>query len=113
MKIALKTQSMLTVLGLLLALVGCTNPPSVPYTTPAHGASNVPVSSTIEVAFTTAMDPGSATDPSNWSIQGSLSGAHTSIGALDTDQRVLTLTPDEPFDQGETITVTITDGVKR
>ncbi len=112
MKIALKTQSMLTVLGLLLALVGCTNPPSVPYTTPAHGAFNVPVSSTVEVAFSTAMDPGSTTDSSNWSIQGSLSGAHTSIGALDTDQRVLTLTPDAPFDQGETITVTITDGVK-
>ncbi|MDE0960405.1 MAG: Ig-like domain-containing protein [Planctomycetota bacterium] len=112
MKIALNTQSMVTVLGMLLALVGCTNPPSVPYTTPANGAFNVPVSSTVEVAFSTAMDPGSSTDSSNWSIQGSLSGAHTSVGALDTDQRVLTLTLDEAFHQGETITVVISDGVK-
>ncbi len=112
MKIALNNIPMTIVVVLTLGLFGCTNPPSVPYTSPANGAFNVPVNTTVEVAFTTAMDPSSATDPGSWSIVASQSGTHSAVGALDADQRVLTLTLDEPFQQGESVTVTITEAVK-
>ncbi|MEE2855965.1 MAG: IPT/TIG domain-containing protein [Planctomycetota bacterium] len=112
MKIALMKTLMLPMLAMLLVTIGCTNAPSVPFTTPSDGAFNVPVGTAIEVAFSTAMDSASATDPANWSIQASLSGVHSAVGALDADLRVLTLTPDAPFLQGETVTVSISDGVK-
>lgn len=112
MKIALMKTLWLPLLAMMLVTNGCTNPPSVPFTTPSDGAFNVPVGTAIEVAFSTAMDSASATDPTNWSIQASLSGGHSAVGALDADLRVLTLTPDAPFLQGETVTVSISDGVK-
>ena len=97
---------------ILLVVSGCTQPPDVPFTSPANGAVNVDVATTISVAFTTAMDPVSSTDPANWSIQGSLSGPHPAAGALNEDNRILILTPEVPFQQGETVTVSVTDGVK-
>ena len=104
--------AMSVMLAVLLTLTGCTNPPDVPFTIPGNGASNVEVSTDIQIAFTTAMDPVSSTDPANWSIQGSLSGPHPSAGTLNEDNRILTLLPETPFQQGETVTVTISDGVK-
>ncbi|OUU21804.1 MAG: hypothetical protein CBC13_08530 [Planctomycetia bacterium TMED53] len=100
------------VLVLLLLSAGCTQPPDVPFTIPGNGASNVEVTTDIQVAFTTAMDPSSSTDPANWTIQGSLSGPHPAAGSLNEDSRILTLIPETPFQEGETVTVVITEGVR-
>ncbi len=97
---------------LLMLLSGCTQPPDVPFTIPGNGAANVEVTTDIQVAFTTAMDPISSVDPANWSIQGSLSGPHPAAGSLNEDNRILTLLPETPFQQGETVTVVITEGVR-
>lgn len=104
--------AMVAVLVMTFAMSGCTNPPDVPFTVPGNGATNVEVTTDIQIAFTTAMDPISSTDPANWSISGSLSGPHPAAGALNEDLRILTLIPETPFQQGETVTVVITDGVK-
>ncbi|MEC9476952.1 MAG: IPT/TIG domain-containing protein [Planctomycetota bacterium] len=97
---------------LLLVLVGCTNPPSVPFTFPVNGAIEVPVDTVIKIGFSTAMDGVTAQDPANWSIESNLNGSLTAVGTLGEDARVLFLTPDLPFSEGEAITVTVTDQVR-
>ena len=91
--------AMVAVLVMTFAMSGCTNPPDVPFTVPGNGATNVEVTTDIQIAFTTAMDPISSTDPANWSISGSLSGPHPAAGALNEDLRILTLVPETPFQQ--------------
>ena len=97
---------------LLLIVAGCTNSPSVPFTVPANGATQVEIDTTIQIGFSTAMDPLTAEDSANWSIQSNLHGLLTATGALDADARVLTLTPEFHFSEGEVITVIITEQVR-
>ncbi len=99
-----------TVLSVVLA--GCTNPPSVPFTSPANGATEVAVNTAIQIGFSTAMDPSSTTDSANWSVQTNLDGVVSAVGVLNEAARVLTITPDLPFSQGVVVTVIISDRVK-
>ncbi|NRA75228.1 MAG: Ig-like domain-containing protein [Planctomycetes bacterium] len=96
----------------LLVVAGCTKPPTVPFTSPADGATEVAVDTTIQIGFSTAMDLVSTIDPANWSVASSIFGEISVVGALSEDARVLTLTPAASFAEGAVVTVVISDRVK-
>ncbi|MEE2889592.1 MAG: Ig-like domain-containing protein [Planctomycetota bacterium] len=102
----------LSIAMVLLVVAGCTKPPTVPFTSPADGATEVAVDTTIQIGFSTAMDLVSTIDPANWSVTSSIFGEISVVGALSEDARVLTLTPAASFAEGAVVTVVISDRVK-
>ncbi|MBC6951355.1 hypothetical protein DWB58_25790, partial [candidate division KSB1 bacterium] len=75
--------------------------PSVASTSPAEGAAGVPITTSLTIGFSEAVD----VTGSWFSISGSLSGAHTAT--ISGGPQSFTLEPDVVFANDETVTITI------
>ncbi len=96
--------------GLILTLAaGCIQGPDVDFTVPANGASGVEPATEILIAFTSELDPETATDVANFVIFGSTSGTTGTTATLDETGRQLTIIPAGPFDSGEKVTISLTN----
>ena len=81
--------------------------PTITNTDPADGALNIAVDKVITITFSKNISTGGV--PEWVTIDGSTSGPHSFVESPSTGSstQIVTLTPDDPFDYGETVTVTI------
>jgi alpha-tubulin suppressor-like RCC1 family protein len=84
-------------------------PPSMRYTTPANGATNVATTQSIQVVFTPGVDLSTITT-STFTLSNGSNPVTGTVTALGTD--TATFTPDSPLLESAIYTATLTTGVK-
>jgi Arylsulfotransferase (ASST)/Transmembrane protein 131-like N-terminal len=86
-------------------------PPGYLYVSPMPGARYVSPHNNVVVRGSSLLDQG-ALDPTTVSLVGSMSGAHRGALTLADDGRTLVFVPDESFQLGERVTVTLASGLR-
>ncbi len=84
--------------------------PTVTLIYPVTDEVHVSRDATIQVSFDEAMDTGSISI-SNLTVQGAVSGTHVGSIAYDAVNQKLTLTPDDAFEYGELVNVTVSEDI--
>ncbi len=84
--------------------------PTVTSIYPVTGEVHVSREATIQVSFDEAMDTGSISI-SNLTVQGAVSGTHVGSIAYDAVNQKLTLVPDDLFEYGELVNVTVSKDI--